>query len=772
MKTHKTNLRLRTLFSLIVVSVCTCLLAQRNNQDKNKSPYFIVVSENGDKEQFPLKSTNVSVDISGVIADVHVKQVYANTGEQTIEAIYVFPASTKAAVYDMVMKVDDRVIRAVIEEKGLARKKYNSAKKKGKTASLLEEERPNVFKMNVANITPGARVEVDLYYTELLVPTEKVYEFVYPTVVGPRYSSGSSEEEWVVNPYLKEGTSQAPTIDIEVSLNTGMPIQHMQCVTHKNNIQYSDKSKAQLKLIDSYGGNRDFILRYGLAGNYIESGVLTYQDPSGENYFLAMMQAPEQVKTDLIPAREYVFIVDVSGSMSGFPLDISKNIMRKVLEQLEPSDLFNIVFFAGGSELYSSESLPANSHNIQSAIEYMNNIDGSGGTELLSALKNAMKLNNNPNYARSFIILTDGYVTVEAQTFDYIRSNLGIANFFSFGIGSSVNRHIIEGMAHVGYGEAFVAENIAVANQVANRFVKYVSNPVLTNIQYKFEGFEVYDVLPTQIPDLFANRPLVIAGKYKGEANGKLTIKGINGQKEYLQTININAKSKQHGKALKYLWAREKIRLLSDYNNLSYQKTEKEEIVALSKKYNLLTEYTSFLAIDNHVSNVSGTIGTIRQPVTSPKGVNPYPITRKLSIVEDDIELCEELEFDCESEEDVIIEFNLEEDEKEAETIPFFLIETNAEFPGGVEALKQFIASNLKYPPIAAESGIQGRVYVTFTVDVDGSIKDVKVVRGICPSVDAEAIRIVKSMPKWKPGKQRGRSVPMSYTVPINFKLE
>lgn len=798
--------------TVLFIILSGCIMTTAMAQDKNASPYFVVLSNADEKASLPLKSTDVDVEISGVIADVTVNQTYVNTGESVIEAIYVFPASTRAAVYKMVMKVGDRVIVAKIEEKDKARKRYENAKKEGKTASLLEEKRPNVFKMNVANIVPGATVEVKMSYTELLVPSDKIYEFVYPTVVGPRYVSKgemaeTTTETWTGNPYLKEGEKPISTLNIDVNLNTGLPIQDIRCETHKNKIDYQAKSSALISMDEPDGGNRDFVMQYRLAGDQIETGVLLYDNPDGEKFFLAMMQPPERVQPEDIPAREYVFIVDVSGSMSGFPLDISKKLMKSLLSGLRGKDLFNIVFFAGGSEIYKKQSLPATNENIEDAIRFTDSQYGGGGTELLCALKSAMELNERDDYARSFVILTDGFVSVEDETFDYIRNNLGNANFFSFGIGRGVNRHLIEGMAHVGYGEAFVAMDNGEAVKQAGKFEKYISQPVLTGIDYNFEGFDAYDVLPEYIPDLFAERPIIISGKYRGEPHGVLKVTGTSGKSEISKTLNIKADD-QENKALKYLWAREKIRLLGDYASLdsyNYGNSDKKEalkreIIQLGLKYNLLTQYTSFIAVDSVISNKRGEQTTVKQPNPLPEGVSNHaigedeeeiiPITSQervlpppppapkvtdvLNIVDADVALEDALIIeDSEAVMETEISFSgIQTEYEREESVVFFIVEDMPEFPGGDAAMHNYLKQNIQYPPEARENGIQGRVYVSFVIDTDGSIVDVRVVRSISPSLDAEAIRIVKSMPRWKPGRQRGKAVQVSYTVPINFMLE
>jgi Ca-activated chloride channel family protein len=291
---------------------------EKSDRDETLSPYFFVQSGNPETDRMPLKSTDAKINIAGVIADVTIRQVYRNEGKNVLEAIYVFPASTKAAVYAMKMKIGEREIEAVIQEKQQARQMYQEARDQGKTATLLEQKRPNVFQMQVANILPGDNIVVELKYTELLVPESAVYQFVYPTVVGPRYSNQSSseapEDGWVSNPYLEEGKLPDYSFDLTVMLNAGIPVKDIISSTHDINVNYISKSQAEISLKNPevFQGDRDFILRYRLAGKQIQSGVLLFEGMN-ENYFLAMIQPPQQVASEMIPPREYVFIVDVSG---------------------------------------------------------------------------------------------------------------------------------------------------------------------------------------------------------------------------------------------------------------------------------------------------------------------------------------------------------------------------------------------------------------------------------------------------------------------------
>ncbi len=602
-------------------------------EDKTLSPYFLVTGDDAEVDQFSLESTSADVNIAGVIADVVVTQVYKNDGKKPIEAIYIFPASTRAAVYGMKMTIGERTIVAKIKEKEKARQEYEQAKEEGKSASLLEQRRPNVFQMNVANILPGDRIVVELKYTELLVPTDGIYEFSYPTVVGPRYSnqpeaSAPASESWVKNPYLHEGEDAPYGFGIKVNISAGLPIGKISCDTHKVDVTYDGKADAKIELdpSDKKGGNRDFILQYQLQGGKIESGLILYEGKD-ENFFLLMTQPPEKISESEIPPREYVFIVDVSGSMNGFPLDISKKLLSDLIGGLKPTDRFNVLLFASSNTVMSEKSLPANERNVQKAIDVIDNQQGGGGTELLPALKRAMDLPGTEGFSRTIIIVTDGYVSVEKEAFDLIRDNLNEANVFAFGIGSSVNRFIIEGMARVGMGEPYIITEPGKAKGTADKFRKLISTPALTNVEIDYGSFKVYDVEPPSVPDVLAERPVVVFGKYKGSPKGEIKLTGKTGEGEYSQTIDVaSANPRETNAALRYLWARQRITVLDDYNQLAPNDERVKEVTDLGLTYNLLTAYTSFVAIDSEVRLKDGKATTVKQPLPLPQGVSDYAV--------------------------------------------------------------------------------------------------------------------------------------------------
>jgi len=624
-------------FAGLLLSGFCASAQQETDGEKTLSPYFLVQSDNPEVDQLPLKSTSVEVNISGVIADVVVTQVYKNEGKRPLEAIYVFPASTRAAVYGMKMTIGERTVTAKIDRREDARRQYEDAKQAGKSASLLEQHRPNVFQMNVANILPSDVIKVELRYTELLVPTDAVYEFMYPTVVGPRYSEQKADnanpwENWVGNPYLHQGEPPTYAFDMAVNLSSGLPIQELTCSSHKVNISYDGPALSGINLDPSekYGGNRDFILKYRLAGGRIETGLLLFEGEK-ENFFLLMMQPPKRVSQRQIPPREYIFIVDVSGSMHGFPLDISKKLLKDLIGKLRPFDRFNVLLFAGGSSLMSDQSLPATPENIRHAITIIESQRGGGGTRLLPALKRALALPKTEGYSRSVVIATDGYVSVEEETFDLIRNNLGNANMFTFGIGSSVNRHLIEGMARVGMGEPFIITKPQEAPEKAQKFRKLIQSPVLTGITVDFGRFQVYDVEPASIPDVLADRPVIVFGKWRGKPLGSIIVRGTSGNESFTERLDVaHARPLEANAALRYLWARHRITLLADYNRLSPQDERVQEVTSLGLTYNLLTAYTSFIAVDTQVRVVDGTAVTVKQPLPLPQGVSDLAVGNRM----------------------------------------------------------------------------------------------------------------------------------------------
>lgn len=665
------------------------------NEEEILAPYFIIQGTGDDAssvEHFPLKSTNVVTNINGMIAETYVTQVYVNEGDAPINANYVFPTSTNVAVHGMTMVIGNEKITAQIKEKEEAKVEYEEAKSEGKSASLMEQKRPNVFTMDVANIMPGDTVSIELHYTELITPKENTYEFVFPTVVGPRYAppsepagdsvdgsgqdngegsnqdngeesgqdsaepigeitvvaeeggsvsggngnengdgnGGSSDDDWVASPYLPGGATPPGEYNITVNLSTGVPIAQVTSKSHAIRINKSDDSTAQVTLADpdNYAGNRDFILKYKLVGEEIQSGLVLSGGQAGggsqaENFFMLTIQPPERFEMEDIPPREYIFVLDVSGSMYGYPLDTAKELIRDLVTDLNETDTFNLILFANESTVLSSNSLPATAQNVKTAVKLIEEQEGGGGTSLLPALEDAIAIPKEDDTARSIVIITDGYISNDSEIISYITDNMDSASFFSFGIGSSVNDYLIKQIAGCGLGESFVVTDSEDAAESAANFRTYIEAPLLTDISVTYRGFDVYDVEPSVPSILYASQPIVLFGKWRGKPEGTITITGKAGEEEYSREIPVsNMTVDMESEAIRYLWARTHLDRIAGYGSIRNDESVKDEITQLGLEYNMVTPYTSFIAVSEIIRNTEGDGTDVDQPLPLPQRVS------------------------------------------------------------------------------------------------------------------------------------------------------
>jgi Ca-activated chloride channel family protein len=396
---------MRTFIIVFFLSVSGCLFSQ-----KSESPYLKVLTKNAN---IPLKSTKSKVQIVGTIAQVQITQTYQNLGKQPIESTYVFPMSTNAAVHNMQLTVGNRVTKAKIFEKEKAEKVYKKAIKEGKRAAKLEQHRPNIFQMKVGNIMPNEVVTIDVFYTEMITAIDKEYQFVFPGVVGPRYTGERKEKETVFNQsYTDKGIAATYDYDIEVRINAGMMIQNIASNTHKINVHYPDSNSAEIELSEENENpsNRDFVLNYSLRNNKINSGLLLYEGEK-ENYFSLLIEPKLKIVKNEIPAREYLFVVDVSGSMMGYPIEVSKSLLRNLLSDLGRDDRFNILLFSADNTIFKEKPVQATQENLTEALQFLTGTFNNygQGTRLLNALKTGYKTpRHNPNSARNVVVITDG----------------------------------------------------------------------------------------------------------------------------------------------------------------------------------------------------------------------------------------------------------------------------------------------------------------------------------------------------------------------------
>jgi len=452
--------------------------------------------------------------------------------------------------------------------------------------------------MEVARIMPGDEVKLTLRYSELLVPVAGVYEFLIPTAIGPRYSGGGKAEAFTKNPFLGKGAKTVANFSVSLTLGTPLPLQSLACPSHEVAIDFLDKDRATLKL-PPVAPDRDFIVRYRLAQDRIASGLLLHEG-QGENFFVLQVEPPQEVREQDIPTRDYVFLIDVSGSMGGFPINLAKKLFRDLIGSLRPTDTFNVVLFSGDSDVLSPQPLAATKGNLEKAVALLSNYNGSGGTELIAGMRTALALPTDKDVSRSLVLITDGYISAESDVFELIRNGANGTNIFPLGVGSSVNRHLIDGLARIAGNDSFVVTHSGETSDAVERFRAAISSPVLTGITVTGDGFQPTDLQPRKLPDLFANRPLSLIGKWNGEPKGTLTLSGITGEgKTYEKTFEVSEAAKDMSNpSLPTLWARETVRSLADYAELTGKPEIIEEVTEVGLKYELLTPYTSFVAVD------------------------------------------------------------------------------------------------------------------------------------------------------------------------------
>ncbi len=592
----------------------------------------------------PLEHTSVKAEISGFITNVEVKQIFHNPMKKKIEAVYTFPLSAKAAVNDMLMKVGDRVVKEVIKRREEARRIYEEARNKGKVASLLDQERPNIFTQSVANIMPGEKVEITIKYVETLPYEDGAFRFVFPMVVGPRFipgrESGKQGTGWakdttsvpdasrITPPVAEEGKRAGHDIDITVSVDAGVPIEKIDSKLHEVDVKREGKSKAIVALKNKKEiPNKDFVLEYLVAADTVRSGILTHKD-GAEGYLAVIMIPPKRVTPKQIAPRELIFIVDRSGSQSGRPLEKCKETMRYVIERMNPNDTFNFIDFANDARMLFSSPKKNTPETRAKVLSYLDSITAGGGTRMNSAIWEAMSTDPPEHRLRIVTFMTDGLVGNDFQVISMIRKLRGTSRWFSFGTGNSVNRFLLDNIARVGGGEVdYILLNTR-GEDVAKKFYKRIAAPVLTDIKLSVEGIALEDLYPAAVSDLWSGKPLVFKARYSKPGKGTITVKGFQAGKPYEQTLKLTLPDKETANvALESLWARAKVDALMDKDLMCIQrgnarKEVKEEIIKVALAHRIVTQFTSFVAVEETIMTEGGKPVKVTIPVELPDGVS------------------------------------------------------------------------------------------------------------------------------------------------------
>ena len=604
------------------------------------------VTVDGKKQDLPLKHTNVSAEISGLVARVEVTQTYRNPMDKPIEAIYVFPLPENSAVDDMKIRIGERLIEADIKRRDDARKTYEDAKRDGYTAALLEQERPNVFTQSIANMEPGVDIEVIIRYVQDLTIDSGEEEFVFPMVVGPRFipgnATGASGPGWspdtdevpdasrITPPIVGGGMRSGHDISIQVVIDPGLPVIDLDVPTHDVNLVETDGAMVVTLSPKDSLPNRDFVMRFRTDGPETSGAVLAHKDKRG-GFFSLVVQPPALDVDELLGRREVVFVIDVSGSMSGVPLAMAKDAAREAIRRLRPVDTFNVITFAGQTARAFAVSRPANTTNVREALSFVDAAMAGGGTYLANAVDEALSPTVADGRNRTVVFLTDGYVGNEASILGQVQAFIDAheadgrsARAFGLGVGSSVNRYLLDGIGKAGRGATVILTNREDPVRAVGTIYRMIDHPILTDVKVSWGGLAVKDVMPVVLPDLVASRPLVLHGRYAKGGVGTVVVSGVaNGRRVKVEVPVTLPNNEPRGAVLETLWARARIEALE--RSLWDGPNDKavETITSLGLDYRLVTAYTSFVAVDRSKKVGDGHSTTIVQPVDAPEDVDP-----------------------------------------------------------------------------------------------------------------------------------------------------
>lgn len=592
----------------------------------------------------PLEHTDVHIEVSGDIVRTRVTQRFSNPFPEPIEALYTFPLPTDAAVRDMEMRVGRRIVAADIRRREEARRTYEAARASGQTASLLDQERPNIFTTQVANIRPGVPVSVTLEYVATAKYEAGAYELAFPMTVGPRYIPGAAvgpsrsgvvadrdrvpDASRITPPVAPPGRS-GHDVSLVVDVNAGVAMGAPTSASHPIDVARPSRRRAHIELanVDTLP-NRDFVLRWPVSPRRVESGVLTHRHDPREDGYLALTLHPNPAPpTAEITPKELIFVLDTSGSMHGRPMDLGKALMRRLIADLHPDDTFSVLRYDDTTSALSARPLSNTDANRTRALQFIHQLEGSGGTRALAGVRAAFSYPRDPERLRIVVFLTDGYIGNEREVLGEIRKHIGRARLFSFGVGSSVNRYLLTGMALEGRGAARVVTPDEAPDEAVDGFYRRLMSPYLTDIEIDWGGLSVRESMPHRLPDLFAGQPLSVFARYRRPGRGTVRVRGRLAGRPFAQTLSVTLpRHTPQNEAIASVWARQKIGELERTIYHQQNPSTVETITELALRHRLMTRYTSFVAVEHRVVEEADASGNPRQvvvPVELPEGVRP-----------------------------------------------------------------------------------------------------------------------------------------------------
>ena len=600
--------------------------------------------------ELPLVRGALDVQVRGPIARLHLTQTFHNPATEPIEAVYVFPLPHDGAVGGMTMRVGSRTIRAAIKRRDEARDIYEKARRDGKVAALLDQERPNVFTQAVANLEPGAEIDVAVDVDVLLAPDDGVWELALPTVVGPRYTPGVPLDGPSVGTGVAPDTDAVPdasrvtpsavprdvttgnTLAVAIDLEAGAPITELTSPTHRIAVAARGPTRRAITLADgAMIRDSDLVVRWRT--DVTEPTAAVFAHRAGDVGHLALLLTPPRLGPAPTQSRELVFVVDTSGSMEGQPLGLARTAMRHALSRLRPDDSFRIITFSSHVDGFEGGAVQiATRDNVHRGLAFVDGLVPDGGTEMLPGIRAALAQEPAPGRSRYVVVMSDGLISNEREILDEIRRGaVRRTRVFGFGVGNSVNRYLLDTLASAGHGTSqYLLLDQPAAPQV-ERFYRRLDTAVLEGLTIDWGGLDVKDVEPAGPIELFGDQPLVVVARYRGpstglRANGPFLfrLRGVSAGRNVLLEVPVELPAvgaEGDGDVVDRLWARRRIAALSERTDRSDPDLV-GTITGIALAYSLASEHTSFVAVEDRVVNQGGVQQTIEVPVDMARGVS------------------------------------------------------------------------------------------------------------------------------------------------------
>ena len=567
----------------------------------------------------PTLKTDVQITVTGVIARTIVKQEFTNQGKDWAEGVYVFPLPETAAVDHLRMIVGERIIEGQIKERAEAKKVYEQAKQDGKRASLIEQERPNIFTTSVANIAPRDRITIEIEYQETIRYDQGRFQLRFPMVVGPRYIPGTPvlvEDQPQAGQGFALDTDRVPDasrvtppvehpaygsinpVSLSVDLAPGFPLGTLESASHPILIVTEPDGRRQVTLRqDTVPADRDFQLTWQPAPGQDPSASVFTQQQDGATYSFMMVMPPAGVGTKPVGLpRETIFIIDTSGSMSGTSIEQARAALLMALPRLTSRDTFNVIEFNSVVHALFTTPQSVTTATMRKAARFVDGLVANGGTEMLPALTLALKAPVDEKRIQQVIFLTDGQVGNETDLFELITQRLGPRRLFTIGIGSAPNSHFMRKASEFGRGTFTHIGNVNEVKDKMDVLFRKLEHPVLTEIRLEGPGLAGAELFPSRIPDLYDGEPVVVAIKHS-RLPDEVTIEGKEGSTPWKTTLSLKQSTPREG--LSVYWAREKIASLMDQERHGQDdSTLRQAVLDVALPHHLVSKYSSLVAVD------------------------------------------------------------------------------------------------------------------------------------------------------------------------------